>query len=109
MSESPPKDKTLTIPHLPIARHHEFTMAFKDSHLNRAEFIEIMFNKAHNFDKLNVDKNNLIERIGKANEALVLENKREKAMHDEYQEKYDLLVQDLKDGVRREIILENIK
>jgi len=71
MSGESPKDKTLTIPHVPIERHHEFTRAFKDSGLDRAQLLEVKFNKADLYDKDIAAKNNLITRITKANEALI--------------------------------------
>ena len=94
---SPAKDKTLTIPHVPTERHQEFTRAFKDSGLDRAQFLELMFNKAHDYDNNNAEKDDLIERVRKVNENLIAENKYYKKLYHDKAEQYDILVQDLKD------------
>lgn len=91
---------SMIVEKLPIWLYEEFNEKRKsmaDRDFTRAEYLEIVYNKSVEYDKMRADKENLLNRITASNKALCAENKREKAVKREYQDKYETLKQTLID------------
>lgn len=107
-SGSPPKDTNLTIPHIPMADYKMWVQAQKESGHDRAEYIMLTHGALTYYKNEEAKREDLINRVTKANENLIAENKRVKTLRCHSQDRLEKLVQDIRDGVPVSKILETM-